>query len=343
MATASAATSEPPVNAPTWRLLRAEIKVISGTKVVDGQTGEERPGLDPTKPLRIAGVANANVVDRVNEVLDPRGCILTNYTKNPVFLCDHDYRSPLGTCPVIEVKDDGVHFEAEIGRPDLAPLTDLQIERRSLIAQGILKTVSVGFIPLEMTAAEYDDAGNLTKPAVFTKWELLEISLVSVPCNADAIFHMKEFAMSKVAAGAAPMSTPATVTIPGAKVVKDGSPAPGTGQGDEPPTGSAGEMLKAILDHVGKGSEYLKAIHEGLGTLHAKVDALKPADEEDPKNPDENTEAVTQTPAGTTGKPEPVKAYEARLTKLEESLGKLADGVAKLAEKLAPANSGGRF
>lgn len=320
----AAAIAQAAAHEPTWRLLRAEIKVVGG-KNTDPQTGEERPGLDPGKTLRIAGVANAAIVDRVNEMLDPRGCILTNYLKNPVFLCDHDYRSPLGTCPLVEVKEDGVHFEAEVGRPDLAPLTDLQIERRSLIAQGILKTVSVGFIPLEMTPAEFDDAGNMTKPAIFTKWELLEISLVSVPCNADAIFQMKELQMSK---GAHSMTPPVVITPP---AKKDGAPAPGTGDSDEPPMGTAGEMLKAIHEAVTQSNTACKAIAESMTALHDKVDGLKPKDDKSADPPPKADDKPS----------EPVKELDERLTKLEGSIGKLAEAMTKLAEKVVPQQSTG--
>lgn len=303
----------PASDTSNWRMLRGTVKVV------DPQTGEERPGLDAAKPLNISGVANAAIVDRVNEMLDPRGVVLTNYLKNPVILADHNYYKPIGTCTKIDVQEDGVHFEAQVGRPDLAPLTQDQIDKRSQIAQGILKTVSVGFIPLEMTPAEFDDAGNLTKPAIYTKWELLEISVVSVPCNADSIFQMKEYAM-KGAAGALPMGqTPSTK--------KDGAPAPGTGQSDEPPMGTAGEMLKAIHECVGQSKDYMVKMHEKMDALHTKVDALKPAD---PAEPDEDDKDVTQTPSGTEGKPEPIKTLEDRLVKLEANLSKLAEAVGGL-------------
>lgn len=319
-----------------WRLLRAQIKVVG--PVVDPATGNERPQLDVSKPLKIAGIANAAIVDRVNEMLDPRGAVLTNYMNNPVILADHNYSRPIGMATLVEAKDDGLHFEADIGRPDLAPLTDDQLEKRSLIAQGIICTVSVGFIPLEMQPAEYDDAGNLTKAAIYTRWELLEISVVSVPCNADSIFQMKELEMSQKTrpAGTLPMApVKTTTTAPATTDAPAGS--------DEPVSGTAGEMLKAVLDHVGgmkelcmKMADGQTELHKKVDALHGKVDALKPGDAE----PDEDDKEVTQTPSGTDGTAEPTKALDARITAMETNINKLATALVGLTENIKGMTAG---
>lgn len=323
---------------PVWGRCAGTIKALN-----DPETGEERVGLDPTKPLRIAGIANAAIVDRVNEMLDPRGALLANYLKNPKILADHDYTKDIGLATVVEPREEGLYFEADIGYPDLAPLTDVQIENRSLIAQGIRRTVSVGFIPLEMSPPEFDDAGKLVKPAIYTQWELLEISVVSVPCNADSIFQLKELSMSsKRAAGALPM-TPKTGPAP--------SPSgDGVGADQEPVQGTAGDYLKAIHEGVGhckeyavKTHEHVAALHEKMDSLHSKVDALKPDAESDHEEPDEDDKDVTQTPSGTDGKPEPTKALEGRIAKLEENIGKLADGFKVLADAVVAQKTAGRL
>lgn len=332
---------------PAWGWCRAEIKV---TKFTDPKTGEERPGLDQSKPLKIAGIANAAIVDRVNEMLDPRGAVLQNYLKNPKILADHDYCKDIGVATLVEPRDEGLYFEADIGYPDLAPLTAAQVENRSLIAQGIRRTVSVGFIPLEMTPAEFNDAGELIKPAVYTKWELLEISVVSVPCNADSIFQLKELQMSTKgrAAGALPMGTTGKTDAP---------PAASNGaQTDEPVHGTAGDYLKAIHESVGaikeglnQHKEYMVKMHEKLDGLHSKVDALKPGKTDDG---DEDDKEVEQTPSGTEGTPEPIKGVKGakkaikeltdKLAKTDENVGKLAEAVTKLVEKMGAPGSGSK-
>jgi hypothetical protein len=75
--------------------------------------------------LYIAGVANANIVDRVQERLDPVGLIAQDYLKNPQLLAHHSYHHPIGQVETIDVQDDGVHFSAWIGDPQKADLTDM--------------------------------------------------------------------------------------------------------------------------------------------------------------------------------------------------------------------------
>ena len=322
-----------------WRLLRGQIKEVGPR--VDVQTGEAKPQFDVTKPLRIAGIANAAIVDRVNEMLDPRGAMLVNYLKNPVILLNHDYGQPIGSATLVEVKDDGVHFEAEIGRPDLAPLTDTQSNARSLIGQGTLQTVSVGFIPLEMSSPEYDDAGNLTKPAIYTKWELLEISVVSVPCNADSIFQMKELNMrthSPRATGSLPMAPAHARSVPSPGAAPAGQQEP---DGDEPVHGTAGEMLKAVLEHVGglkscaeKTLELHQELHKSMASLHDKVDKMGAEPTDAPGD------APVQTPSGTDGQAEPVKALTARIEKMEAGITKIAQAIAVIAKNVSEVSNG---
>jgi len=141
----------------------------------------------------IEGIANANIQDRWDERVEPAGIIIDNFKKNPVLLSDHAYASPyaIGLVEDLSAEMDGVHFLGWVGDPQKAPLTDMQKMVRSLIAQRILKTVSIGFIPLEIKAPVYDNEGKLLECAVILRWELLEISVVPVPCNQGSLFEMK--------------------------------------------------------------------------------------------------------------------------------------------------------
>jgi HK97 family phage prohead protease len=155
-----------------------EIKVV----------GEERAVKDG-KRLYIAGVANANIIDRMCEVLDPVGIELESFSKNSQLLAHHSYYHPIGQVEDITPEDDGVKFKAWIGDPEKAELTPMQKEIRSLVSQGILRTVSVGFIPKKIRPPLFDDQGNMTEPMVIERWELLELSVVAVPCNQGSTFE----------------------------------------------------------------------------------------------------------------------------------------------------------
>lgn len=150
---------------------------------------EEQRAIKEGKKLYIAGVANANIIDRMSERLDPVGIELEYYSKNSQLLAHHSYYHPIGQVEDITPEEDGIKFRAWIGDPEKAELTPMQKEIRSLVSQGILRTVSVGFIPKKIRAPLFDDQGNMTEPMVIEKWELLELSVVAVPCNQDSTFE----------------------------------------------------------------------------------------------------------------------------------------------------------
>lgn len=141
----------------------------------------------------LGGVANAKEVDRMNEVLDPTGIIAGGYMKNSVLLYQHDHNRPLGLVTQLRPEESGVYFEGWNGDPKAgAALTKTQEEARSLVAQRVLKAVSVGFIPHKIRMPAYDNDGNMVDPAMIEQWEMLELSIVSVPCNAGALFDLKD-------------------------------------------------------------------------------------------------------------------------------------------------------
>ena len=55
-------------------------------------------------------------------------------------------------------------------------------EIRKLVEAGILRAVSVGFLPVELRATTKTEPGEL-----YVKQELIETSLVSVPANPNAL------------------------------------------------------------------------------------------------------------------------------------------------------------
>lgn len=148
---------------------------------------------EPEDDVIISGVANQNAVDRMDERLEPSGVDIDNFMKNPVLLIDHLYltRATVGDVKEVMPEHDGVKFLAKIGDPNAAPLTETQREIRSLVAQKLLQTVSVGFIPHKIRAPEFDADGKLVEPAVILQWELLELSIVAVPANPGSTFEMR--------------------------------------------------------------------------------------------------------------------------------------------------------
>lgn len=128
-------------------------------------------------------VATVEVVDRDGEVVQVSGMDTTNYMKNPVILWGHNYwnvEALVGKATEVLVQDGQV-----IVRGVFASTESAQVVKQ-LYDDGVLKAVSIGFIPKEIV-------GNL-----ITKWELLELSFVSVPSNPDALSTESKAALNKL-------------------------------------------------------------------------------------------------------------------------------------------------
>lgn len=128
--------------------------------------------------------------DRMGDVIQSDGWQLDNFKKNPIALFNHRSDFVIGTWDNISVKDKRLR-----GHLKMAPegTSDRIDEIRRLIDAGILRAVSVGFKPLEYEPRRIDGkyVGEL-----FTKQELVETSLVSVPANPNALAIAKSLKIS---------------------------------------------------------------------------------------------------------------------------------------------------
>jgi HK97 family phage prohead protease len=122
-------------------------------------------------------VASDATRDRAGDILDPLGCDLTAYRKNPVILFGHDARNPVARA--IEIGKTSQSVTAKVQFPNEGD-NDESDRIYRLVKGGTISAVSVGFSPVESTPLRN---GGVK----YTKWELLEISLVSVPCNPNAV------------------------------------------------------------------------------------------------------------------------------------------------------------
>jgi HK97 family phage prohead protease len=130
----------------------------------------------------IEGLANAADPDRAREIITASAWNTDNFDLNPIILFNHCHDKPIGSCLEYKVEDNGLSYRASIGKPSAYPmLTETQHEVRSLLAQGILRTNSVGFIPVDL---DYDEEADLIR---YTNVELLEISVVSIPMQQGSV------------------------------------------------------------------------------------------------------------------------------------------------------------
>ena len=136
-------------------------------------------------------IATDSSVDRDNEAIDSNGWDFNNFIKNPVLLWAHNYgEPPIGK--VIDIQKDGDRI---LFRPQFAIESNPKAAMvYDLFQKGYLNAFSVGFIPKEWKDG-VNDQGKAVR--TFTKTELLEISAVPVPANANAVVLARSYAQEK--------------------------------------------------------------------------------------------------------------------------------------------------
>jgi HK97 family phage prohead protease len=128
----------------------------------------------------IEGYASTVDIDRSGDVV-PKSVWeagIQNYLKNPIILCQHDYDDPIGRMVDYRVDDKGLWVKARI--------SSAAEEVFGLIKDKILTAFSIGFRVLD---AEYNSAAEVF---VIKELELVEISVVSVPCNQNTVFDLSK-------------------------------------------------------------------------------------------------------------------------------------------------------
>ena len=130
--------------------------------------------------IYIEGMANTTAVDRESDVIPmavwEQG--IKNYLKNPIILAHHCADEPIGRMEEHKISTAGLWVKARISAA--------AEETFSLIKDGVLTAFSVGFI---IKDAVYD---SLTDLFIIKELDLLEISVVSIPCNQDSTFSLSK-------------------------------------------------------------------------------------------------------------------------------------------------------
>lgn len=130
------------------------------------------------KKNEVVGIASSGKTDRHGHIIKQDGWMLSLFKRNPVFLASHNsFEFPIGKITKIAIEEGKLMFRAVF-----TEATQPAREARQLVKEGVLKTFSVGFIP-----REFDEKNS----RIITKAELLEISLVALPANPDAVVIAK--------------------------------------------------------------------------------------------------------------------------------------------------------
>jgi hypothetical protein len=143
-------------------------------------------GID-VKGRKVEFVASTAALDRHGTIIKPEGIRIENYLRNPIFLWAHDGYGGCFQAPKIE----NVIGHAErvwktpeamraLMKFDEDPTSELAFSK---VRSGSLRSLSIGVIPL----AGKPEKINGQPVEVITESELLEISLVPIPSNPEAL------------------------------------------------------------------------------------------------------------------------------------------------------------
>ena len=134
---------------------------------------------DKIDSIFIEGYASTNDVDRSNDVIPTSvwEAGIKNYLKNPIILAQHDHDDPIGRMTEHKIDSKGLWIKARISAA---------AEIFSLVKDEVVTAFSVGFRIID---AEYNAVAELF---VVKELELVEISVVSVPCNQNTLFSLSK-------------------------------------------------------------------------------------------------------------------------------------------------------
>lgn len=124
----------------------------------------------------ITGIATTPSPDRYGDIVMPEGA---KFQLPIPLLWQHDHQSPIGQVTSAKVTAEGIEIKATLAQADAPSQLAARLEEAwQSIRLGLVKGLSIGFRPIEYA---YIDEGGIR----FTSWEWYELSVVTVPANAE--------------------------------------------------------------------------------------------------------------------------------------------------------------
>lgn len=240
-------TTRPPiVTALQWRDLQKKGTTAALARFATIQKAEDGS---------VSFVASTQGADRYGDTIDQKGWDTASYERNPVLLWAHDYNTrPVGKVGRL---DKGGDLTARDVSFTPAEMHAFGAEVGAMVAAGFLNTVSVGFLP-----KKWEERWDETKGFLgfhFLEMELLEISVVPVPANPQALVEGRAFAKSLVdwatattaKTDASPIARDFGTTIEAfAKVAEEE-----TAKAQDSQDGDAFAQMLVLLERIAKSTE----------------------------------------------------------------------------------------
>lgn len=146
-----------------------------------GDFGSSLRSVDTEK--RIATfIASTPAIDSYGESIDQNGWDLKRFLAHPVIPFGHDYWAlPVGKAIRVEVVNGNLEVDIQFASAEANPVAENVWQ---CIVGEVPLAVSVGFMPKEWY---YEENGTGGQRRVYTEQELLEVSIVTIPSNPEAL------------------------------------------------------------------------------------------------------------------------------------------------------------
>lgn len=208
---------------------------------------------DDEEEMTIEGWATTPTPDRMQDVVDPMGAQFALPLTGLLF---HDHNTPVAKVVDAKPSKKGIWFKMVLPKAGILPEID---RARKLVQTGIIRAVSIGFRAIE-TSFNHDTGG-----INFLRWEWLELSLVSVPANAEAtIASVKHIVTSAMRSQGAPARKDSFRTV---------RLAPTSGASDPTPQSHLlkGNDMKTIAEQIAAFEKRRKELQDTMVSMVQKT------------------------------------------------------------------------
>ena len=140
---------------------------------------------------KVSFIASTSSPDRYFDIIEQSGWDLSSYRKNNVVLLNHDSSQLPIAKGNVHIRNNQLVIDVEFDDED--PRAQ-EVKRKA--QNGFMNAVSVGFRPLESTSRSdlpKDNKYYGTRGMYYSKAELLEVSIVTIPANGEATMLEQKF------------------------------------------------------------------------------------------------------------------------------------------------------
>lgn len=202
------------------------------------------------------GVATTSNPDREHDILEHKGAFW--HSDEIPLLMHHAQSLPVGVVRLFQAED-GIRYIARIANP-AGDDTDFGQRRKSAIAQiksGVIRGVSIGYLPQPGSVKRLTPVGRR-----ISRFEVVELSLVSVPANRDATIRE----IKSIFKGNSPQTAKEKKTLNLAQMIADRKTSIET---------KNARILEIVGEVETSGSTFTESQTEEFETLGAEVKSIE--------------------------------------------------------------------